>query len=135
EIDEEHLIFSMVDNLAELGAAPGQVHRRQLALEHGILKVVAVVPHGLEHLPQPLVLADVIADQVTGAHQEDISADYPSLPCIFGRTCVRSTIGSSAPRSIRRGLGKDPTRNGSAGGVRSPEHQVEIWRSPAIPRG
>ncbi len=45
-----------------------QVRSRKLAFENGILQMVAVPAHGLKHLAQPLVVADVVADQVGGAH-------------------------------------------------------------------
>jgi hypothetical protein len=38
----------MVDDPGEFGAAPNEIAGCELALEHGILEVIAVVPHGFE---------------------------------------------------------------------------------------
>ena len=67
-MDEQNLIFVVVDDAGKLGAAPNQVGRGELALEYGILQMIAVTPHGLENLAQALVVADVVADEVGLAH-------------------------------------------------------------------
>src|SRR5271157_5678594 len=61
----------MLDNRPQLRAAPRQVHRRKLALEDGKLQMVPVPAHGLKHLPQPLLIADVVTNQVRGSHDLD----------------------------------------------------------------
>ena len=62
EIDEQHLVFSMVDDLCQLPSAPRQVAARQLALEDRILEMVAEPAHGLKDSVEAIVVADVAAD-------------------------------------------------------------------------
>lgn len=68
KIDEEHLVFAMVDDLAECLAALGKVDRPELALEDGVLQVVAKAAHGFEDLAEPFVVTDVVADEEGVAH-------------------------------------------------------------------
>lgn len=57
-----------MNDLAQLGAAARQIHRRELALEDGILEVIAKVTHRLKDLAQALFVADVVADEIGLAH-------------------------------------------------------------------
>ena len=68
EIHEQHLVLGMVDDRRQFRPAPRQVGRGKLALEDGVLQMVAVPAHGLEDFAQALVVADVVADQVGRAH-------------------------------------------------------------------
>lgn len=68
EIDEEHLILFVIDNLLEVGPAFRHVDRRHLAFEHRILDVIPVRTHLLEYEAQPLFIANVVADQVSCTH-------------------------------------------------------------------
>jgi hypothetical protein len=67
----------VVDDRRQFSPASRKVRRGQLALEDGELQMVAVPAHGLEDLAQALVIADVVADQVTGAHN---LSHRPKLP-------------------------------------------------------
>jgi len=68
EVNEKHLVFVVLDDLGERMPALGQIDRRELALEDRVLQVVAEIPHGLEDLAKPLVVADVVADKVGVSH-------------------------------------------------------------------
>lgn len=68
EIDEEHLVFVVLDDVAQGVPAAGQIDGGELALEDRVLQVVAKVPHGLVDLAEPLVIADVVADEVGVSH-------------------------------------------------------------------
>ena len=46
QVDEEHLVFVMLDQIAEGVAAAGQIDRRELTLEDRTLQVVAEVAQG-----------------------------------------------------------------------------------------
>jgi hypothetical protein len=58
----------MFDDFAERMAAAGQVDPRKLAFKDRVLQVIAEVTHGFEDLAQPLVIGDVIADEIRVAH-------------------------------------------------------------------
>src|SRR5947207_2455517 len=58
----------MFDDAGEVGSTAHQIGRGHLTLEYGVLQVVAVIPHRLEDLLQPLVVADVVADEVGCTH-------------------------------------------------------------------
>jgi len=68
QIDEEHLVFVMLDQLAEHMAAFGQIDGRELALEDGVLEVVAEIAHGLEDLAQSFIVANIVADEKRISH-------------------------------------------------------------------
>src|SRR5947199_9010572 len=65
----------MVDDCGKLGLAARQVHVRQLALKDGVLQVVAKITHGVVDGAQSLLVADVVTDQIGGAHS------YNGSPC------------------------------------------------------
>jgi hypothetical protein len=67
-MDEKNLVFVVVDDAGKFRAAPNQVGRSELALEYGVLQMIAVTAHGLENLAKALVVADVVADEVGLAH-------------------------------------------------------------------
>ena len=71
QVHEQHLVLVVVDDRRQLRPAPRQVRGRQLALEDGELQMVAVPAHGLKDFAQALVVADVVADQVGGAHASE----------------------------------------------------------------
>lgn len=66
-----HLIFGMVDDCRKFRQALRKVCRRQLALENGVLQVVAIVAHNLNHLAKPLVIADVVTNEIGLSHYEN----------------------------------------------------------------
>jgi hypothetical protein len=68
EINEEDLILIVVNDGAEVDFQPDEVGCGELALEDGVLKVVAVTAHGLKDLAQAFVIADVVADEEGFAH-------------------------------------------------------------------
>jgi hypothetical protein len=67
ERDEQNLIVIMFDDLIERGAEFLKPQIIQRALEDRILEALTEGFTGLGHLPQALRVADVIADQITGA--------------------------------------------------------------------
>src|SRR6266404_5996220 len=68
QIHEQHLIYFVIDNRRQVRAAPRQVAPRQLAFEDRVLQMVTIPAHNLKHLAPALVVADVVADQIGGAH-------------------------------------------------------------------
>jgi hypothetical protein len=67
-MNEQNLILIVVDDPGKFDTAPNKIAGRELALEHGILQMIAVPAHGLEDLAKALVVADVVADEVGLAH-------------------------------------------------------------------
>jgi hypothetical protein len=68
EMDEQNLIFVVFDDAGEFRAAPNKVARSELALEYGVLQMIAVPPHGLEDLAKPLIIADVVTNEIGLPH-------------------------------------------------------------------
>src|SRR5688572_793711 len=64
EVDEQHLILAVVNDLAELVPAANQVDRGELAFEDRVLQVIAEAAHGLVDFAEALVVADVVADEI-----------------------------------------------------------------------
>lgn len=67
-MDEEDLVFGVVDDAGEVRAAADEIGAGELALEDGELEVVAVAAHGFEHLAEAFVVRDVVTDEVGLAH-------------------------------------------------------------------
>jgi hypothetical protein len=67
-MNEQNLIFVVVDDAGKFGAAANNIACRELALEDGVLKMVAEAAHGFEDLAKALVVGDVIADEVRLPH-------------------------------------------------------------------
>ncbi len=67
-MNEQHLIVVMMNNARQLGPAANQIARRELTLKYGVLQMVAVTAHGLEDLAQPLVVGDVVTNQIRLPH-------------------------------------------------------------------
>jgi hypothetical protein len=61
-MDEQNLIFVVIDDAGKFRAAPNKVAGSELALEYGVLEMIAVPAHGLEDLAEALVVADVVTD-------------------------------------------------------------------------
>lgn len=76
EMDEENLVFVVVDEVGEEGAATDEVGGGELAFEDGELEVVSEGAHGFEDLAEALVVGDVVTDQVGLAHLWVILADF-----------------------------------------------------------
>jgi hypothetical protein len=68
EMNEEHLIFIMLDDPAQLGPASREIPLRELAFENRVLEMVAESTHRLEDLAQPAIVGDVVTDQVGLPH-------------------------------------------------------------------
>ena len=62
QIHEQHLVFAMIDNPAQRFATAHQIGCCELAFKNGKLQVVSEAAHQLEHLPQPLLVRDVITN-------------------------------------------------------------------------
>jgi hypothetical protein len=67
-MDEKNLVFVVVDDAGKFRAAPNQITLGELALEYGVLQMIAVTVHSRENLTKALVVADVVADEVGLAH-------------------------------------------------------------------
>jgi hypothetical protein len=68
EMDEQNLVFVVIDDAVKFRATPDKVAGSELALEHGVLQMIAEPTHGLEDLPEPLVVADVVTNQIRLSH-------------------------------------------------------------------
>jgi hypothetical protein len=71
EMDEQDLVFVVIDDAGKFRAAPDKVACRELALEHGVLQMIAEPAHGLEDLAEPLVVADIVTDEIRLPHEAD----------------------------------------------------------------
>lgn len=58
-----------MDDSGEAGFQPRETRWSKLALEHRVLEMVSYIAESLEHAAEPLVVADVVADDVGRAHQ------------------------------------------------------------------
>jgi hypothetical protein len=67
-MDEQNLIFVVVDVMGKLGAASNQIARAELALEYGVLQMIAVPAHGLEDSTETFVIRNVVANKIGLAH-------------------------------------------------------------------
>src|SRR5207249_7092285 len=72
QIDEQNLIFTLMNNLAQFGSQPHQIASRQPALKDGKLNVIAPIAHRLEYIPQPLRIGDVVTNNVGVAHRHTV---------------------------------------------------------------
>lgn len=64
KVDEQNLIVVVVNNFAQRLAAADHIRRRELTLEYRELEMVPEAAHELKDPPQPLIIRDVVADQV-----------------------------------------------------------------------
>lgn len=68
DIHKKHLVFPMIDDRIQFRAATYEIGRRQLALENGELKVIAVAAHFFEYASQPFVVGNIVANQIARTH-------------------------------------------------------------------
>jgi len=69
EVNEKDLVFGVVDDGGEGGTAADEIGGGELALEYGVLEVVAEGAHGLEYLAETFVVGDVVADEIGATHE------------------------------------------------------------------
>jgi hypothetical protein len=63
-MNEQHLVFVVVNDSRQRRPASNQIARRELAFEYRVLQMVAVATHGLEDLVKTLVVGNVVTDQI-----------------------------------------------------------------------
>ncbi len=68
EVDEDDLILIVVDDATEFDTEFDEIRGGELALEDGVLEVVAEAAHDFEDLTEAFVVRDVVGDEVGGAH-------------------------------------------------------------------
>ncbi len=68
EIHKENLVVVVMNNLAQRLAATHQIECRELVLKDRALKMVPKPAHQIEDFPQPLVIRNVVTDQIGAAH-------------------------------------------------------------------
>jgi len=90
----------MIDDAGKFCATPNQVARSELALEYGVLQMIAVPAHGLEDFAQPLVVSDVVTNQIGLPHLNH-SSGY--MFRIKGRLCSRSWCRRTPSGSLQLG--------------------------------
>lgn len=71
EIDEKHLILSLVHRLLQPAFHAHFIDGREVALKYGILKVNAEIPADFVNPAQALFMPDVIGDDEIVAHGEE----------------------------------------------------------------
>ncbi len=76
EVDEEDLVFVVIDELGEQGAAADEVRGGELAFEDGELEMVSEGAHGFEDLAKTLIVGYIVTDQIGLTHLLDILADF-----------------------------------------------------------
>lgn len=64
EIDEEHLVLFVMNHLGQFRAQADEVGASELAFEDGILEMIAKSAKNLEDLPEALIVADIVGDQI-----------------------------------------------------------------------
>ena len=67
QVDEQDLIFGVVDDRGQIGSKLGQLARVELAEEYGELGVVAATFEVVEDFAAAFVVGDVVADDVMAA--------------------------------------------------------------------
>jgi len=68
QIDEQNLVFIVLDDLPEHIPAAGEIGGRQLAFEDRILQMIAEVPHRFVDPAEAFVVADVVANKIGISH-------------------------------------------------------------------
>jgi hypothetical protein len=63
EVNEQDLVFSVMDRLGELGAQADEILSGEQAFKDGELEMVAESTENLEGFVAALVVGDVVADQ------------------------------------------------------------------------
>jgi len=66
--NKNYLILIVVDDFGQSRFQFNLLRRVQVALEHRKLQVVAKIATGLEHLPEPFVISNIVANQISRAH-------------------------------------------------------------------
>jgi hypothetical protein len=68
EMDEEDLVFRVLDDASKFDAAADEVSGSELAFKDGVLEVVAETAHELEDFAEAAVVSDVVTDEIGLAH-------------------------------------------------------------------
>ena len=68
QVDKQHLVFVVLDDLGKRMPAFGKIDRIKLTLENRVLQMIAEVPHGFEDFAKPPVIADVVGDEIGVSH-------------------------------------------------------------------
>jgi hypothetical protein len=74
QVDEQHLIFVVLNDFAQGMTATGNIDGVELALEDRVLQVVAEISHRFEDAPQSLRVANIVSYQVGISHEKSLSA-------------------------------------------------------------
>ncbi len=91
EVDEEDLVFVVMDDAGEFGAAANEVAGGELAFEDGVLEVVAEAAHRFEDFAEAFVVGDVVADEVGLAHLVTLAEMRSGGVCRYnGSICLGS---------------------------------------------
>jgi hypothetical protein len=98
-MNEQNLIFVVVDDAGKFGAAANDIACRELALEDGVLKMVAEAAHGLEDFAEALFIADVVTNEVGGAHRAMVRSVLQACP---DRSGVLLQLSMVQPRVAQR---------------------------------
>lgn len=64
KIDNGYAVLVMLDETTEVQEHGWLLHAVEIAQKDGILQVLAVSLHGLEYLPQPGRMSDVVSDEI-----------------------------------------------------------------------
>jgi hypothetical protein len=67
-MNEQYLVFVVVNDPRQRRPAADQIARGELALEYGVLQMVAIAAHGLEDFAKPLIVGNVVTDQIGLPH-------------------------------------------------------------------
>jgi hypothetical protein len=68
EIEQQDLIFAMIDQGAQCRDHRNALDRREIAPKHGVLDVIAEAAQRLEHAIAAVVVTYVICNDVAAAH-------------------------------------------------------------------
>ena len=93
-MDEQNLVFGVLDDAGEFGAAADEVGRGELAFEDGVLEMVAETAHESEDFAEAAVVGDVVTDEIGLAHVGYLRR--VGLPASRCRKTMRARLSSAS---------------------------------------
>lgn len=97
QVDDQDLIFTVMNDFGQLCFESQQIRRREMAFKDAVLEMVTPVAQAFEGVPQPTRVADVVSDQVDAAHE-----GLPSNASEFSRRDLHADERSGSGHPARR---------------------------------
>ena len=67
QVEQEHLVFAVVDDAIEPGAEAGEFGGVAVAEEHAVLDTVSLAFEQFKGLCAPFVIGDIVADEIVSS--------------------------------------------------------------------